>query len=198
MSNTNQKGEESADIETIDDTEFWQRIALEAIVNDDPAKALSLRVTAYFSGVKCYPRQSDTLRVIGVSHRELFEWTHNNSTFDFEFETIEEDHRGLLVRGIEYTRFGDEFSTNSDPENADEKTVIDHGQENIDPRQIEVVEDEAGKRWQVSWCQVREPTPLGPRYRSRVILYKEKDSEKLHPQTFADRVIDGTYSIRDR
>lgn len=185
--------EHEPDIETMRDPEFWQRIALEAVVNDDPAKALSLRVEAFFSGAECYPCQPDTLRVIDVDHRELFEWLITPSVA-FEFETIEEDERGLFVRGIEYSQFEDRFSSES--ESADEDFGIDSGQD-IDLTQIEAVEDKDGNRWQVSRSYSREPTLLGGQYRSRIILSYDGDSKKLRPQTFVDQITDGTYSVRD-
>ncbi len=99
--------------EEMRDPEFWQRIALEAIVNDDPAKALSLRVEAYFADAKCLPRQRDTLRIRNIGHEELFEWLITPGS-EFEFETIEEDTRGVIVRGIEYSQFEGEFSPEGD------------------------------------------------------------------------------------
>lgn len=125
---SNGENEHERDIETMRNPEFWQRIALEAVVNDDPAKALSLRVEAFFSGAECYPRQPDTLRVVGVCYRELFEWMIA-PVFEFEFETTEEDEQGVLVCGIEYSQFGDEFSTDSESESADEEFIIDGGQD---------------------------------------------------------------------
>ncbi len=111
-SNGESEHEHVCDIEAMPDDEFWQRVALEAVVNDDPAKALSLRVEAFFSDAKCLPRQRNTLRIIGVGCEELFEWMITPT--EFECDTIEEDTQGVIVRGIEYSQFEGEFSPEGD------------------------------------------------------------------------------------
>lgn len=87
------------------DMEFWQRVALEAIVNKDSSKALAMRLEEFFDNAVCYPRQKNCVRVKGVDEKSVFEWLE---TSEFDYSKIENDGlSGFLIRGIEYNEYNE-------------------------------------------------------------------------------------------
>lgn len=97
------KGRRGPDPELLSDPVFWQRVALEAIHNNNPAKALKLRVGAHFEshGAEARVYRYDTLRVQNVAPRHFDEWI---ASAEFEV-TTKTDERGILVENIKYTDF---------------------------------------------------------------------------------------------
>lgn len=86
----------------MDDAEFWQKVALEAIVRGDDSKALAMRLEEKVERATCYPRQEDNLVVKNLSNQNVFD--HMLSLNDFEFEDVETlDDGKQLVTGVRYT-----------------------------------------------------------------------------------------------
>lgn len=84
------------------DAEFWQKVALEAIVRGDDSKALAMRIEEKVELATCYPRQEDKLVVKNLSNQNVFD--HLLSLNDFEFEDVETLEEGKqLVTGVRYT-----------------------------------------------------------------------------------------------
>jgi len=86
----------------MDDAEFWQKVALEAIVRGDDSKALAMRLEEKAERATCYPRQEDKLVVKNLSNQNVFD--HMLSLNDFEFEHVGTLQEGKqLVTGVQYT-----------------------------------------------------------------------------------------------
>lgn len=85
----------------MEDAEFWQTIALESVVNEDPSRAFALRVEEFFDDATCRPRQRDRCKVIGLSLRAVDEFLMKD---EFDAETVKETEGGdVMVSGLEYT-----------------------------------------------------------------------------------------------
>jgi len=86
----------------MDDAEFWQKVALAAIVRGDDSKALAMRLEEKCERAPCYPRQQDKLVVKNLSNQNVFD--HMLSLNDFEFDDVETlDDGKQLVTGVRYT-----------------------------------------------------------------------------------------------
>jgi hypothetical protein len=102
-----------------DEIAFWQKVALQAIHEDDPAKAFRTRVEEYVDGVRCSvrPRLRDTATVAvwNTSTEAIDEILHGFADFSVETEFQGEDEtpsgtvRRVKVTGITYLDHSDDY-----------------------------------------------------------------------------------------